>query len=249
MSTTRKKIWILTLFPEYFKPLLDCGVIGSALRGERTESVVIEVHVINIRDYSFNRYKSVDDSPYGGGPGMIMKADVLKNALVSGVVHQGGYLDINDLHVIYTSPRGKIWNHQEAKKFARNHLQVSHTKKDLVFICGRYEGIDERFLKKYVNELFSIGDYVLSGGEIAVMAILDSSLRFLSGVLGNDASHACESFEDGLLEYPQYTRPFEFEGEKVPEVLLSGHHQNILSWQKQQQKRLTQKMRPDLLRS
>jgi tRNA (guanine37-N1)-methyltransferase len=240
-----KKIWILTLFPEYFIPLLQCGIAGSAFRGERSDSIKFEVKLVNIRDYSTTKYKSVDDSPFGGGPGMVMRADILRDALVKGVMEAGGYSSLEELHVIYTSPRGKVWNNKEARVFGTQIL--SHPKKDLVFICGRYEGVDERFLEKYINDYYSIGDFVLTGGELAVMMMLDSAVRFVPGILGNKLSSEHDSFEDGLIEYPQYTKPQEFEGMSVPDVLLSGHHKNIEKWQLDQKKIMTKKWRPDLL--
>lgn len=241
----KKHIWILSLFPEYFGPLLNCGIAGSALRGERKEEgFSFEVHLLQLRDFSKNKYKSVDDSPYGGGPGMIMRADVLKDALEA-VVEQGGYSSSEDLEVIYTSPRGKVWDNKEAREFGGSILSKG---KDPVFICGRYEGIDERFIEKYVSRIYSLGDYVLTGGEIAVLAILDSALRFVPGVLGNKVSANEDSFEDGLLECPQYTRPAEFEGIPVPEVLSGGNHKKILEWQKEKKLELTKKNRPDLIK-
>lgn len=240
-----KKIWILTLFPEYFKPLLECGISGQAFRGERSESVKFEINFVNIRDYSTTKYRSVDDTPFGGGPGMVMRADILRDALIKGVVDAGAYNGLDSLHVIYTSPRGRVWNNKVARKFGTEVL--SHPEKDIVFICGRYEGVDERFLLKYVNEFYSIGDFVLTGGELAVMTMLDSAVRFVPGILGNKLSSEYDSFEDGMIEYPQYTKPQEFEGMPVPEVLLSGHHKKIGEWQKEQKKVMTQKLRPDLL--
>lgn len=241
-----RKIFVLTLFPEYFKPLLECGIAGQALRGERaSEEFKFEVHLVNIRDYSTTKYKSVDDTPYGGGPGMVMRADILRDALLKGVVESQGYSSLENLHVIYTSPRGKVWNNQLAREFGTQMLSAQG--KDVVFICGRYEGIDERFLDKYVNEYFSLGDYVLTGGEIAVMAILDSAVRFVPGILGNKLSSLHDSFEDGMIEYPQYTRPAEFEGMSVPEVLMGGHHQKIEEWQRAEKIKMTRKYRPDLL--
>lgn len=241
-----KRIWILTLFPEYFKTLMDCGIAGQALRGERSDGdFKFEVHLINIRDYATTKYKSVDDSPYGGGPGMVMRADILKEALFKGVVEAGQYLSEKDLHVIYTSPRGRVWNNKVAREFGTTHLSNSH--KDVVFVCGRYEGVDERFLEKYVNEYYSIGDVVLTGGEIAVMLMLDSAIRFVPGILGNKLSSEHDSFEDGLIEYPQYTKPREFEGMEVPAVLVEGHHKKIQEWQKEEKIRLTKIYRPDLL--
>jgi tRNA (guanine37-N1)-methyltransferase len=239
-----RKIWILTLFPEYFKPLLECGISGSAFRGERSENLKFEVQFVNSRDFSTTKYKSVDDSPFGGGPGMVMRADILRDALVKGVVEKGGYQNLSDLTVIYTSPRGKVWNNKVAREFGTKTM----TEKDIVFICGRYEGIDERFLQKYVNEFYSLGDFVLTGGELAVMTMMDSAVRFVPGILGNKLSSEYDSFEDGLIEYPQYTKPQEFEGMGVPEVLLSGHHKNIEKWQLEQKKEMTKKLRPDLLK-
>lgn len=239
-----RRIWILTLFPEYFKPLLECGISGSALRGERSEDFKFETHFVNIRDYSSTKYKSVDDSPFGGGPGMVMRADILRDALVKGVQEAGGYQSLEDLHVVYTSPRGEVWNNKVAREFGLHTLGGS---KDVVFICGRYEGIDERFLEKYVNAYYSLGDYVLTGGELAVMVMLDSAVRFVPGILGNKLSSVEDSFEDGLLEFPQYTKPREFEGMEVPSILLEGHHRKITEWQRKQKLVMTKKHRPDLL--
>ena len=241
-----RRIWILTLFPEYFKPLLECGISGSAFRGERSETMKFEVQFVNIRDYSTTKYKSVDDTPFGGGPGMVMRADILRDALMKGVVEKGNYSTKDDLHVIYTSPRGKVWNNKVARDFGMNVL--GHPDKDVVFICGRYEGVDERFLEMYVDDYYSLGDYVLTGGELAVMTMLDSAVRFVPGILGNKLSSEHDSFEDGLIEYPQYTKPQDFEGKTVPEVLLSGHHKKIEEWQLEQKKIMTKRWRPDLLK-
>ena len=240
-----RKIWILTLFPEYFRPLLECGISGSAFRGERSENIKFEMNFVNIRDYSTTKYKSVDDTPYGGGPGMVMRADILRDALIKGIVEAGGYKDKSELHVIYTSPRGKVWNNKVARDFGTTILAGN---KDIVFICGRYEGVDERFLEKYVDDYYSLGDFVLTGGELAVMTMLDSAVRFVPGILGNKLSSEYDSFEDGLIEYPQYTKPQEFEGMSVPEILMSGHHKKIEEWQYSQQKEMTKKWRPDLLK-
>lgn len=241
-----KRIWIMSLFPEMFKPFLECGVAGAAFRGAREGDIKFEIKFINIRDYSTTKYKSVDDSPYGGGPGMVMRADILKDALIKGVLEAGGYQSLADLEVIYTSPRGKVWNAQVAREFGQTKLSTSS--KDLVFIAGRYEGIDERFLSLYVNSYYSIGDYVLTGGEIAIMTMLDSAVRFLPGVLGNNLSSAADSFEDGFIEYPQYTKPREFDGLEVPSVLLEGHHKKIIEWQDEQKVQMTKKFRPDLIK-
>lgn len=237
-----RRIWILTLFPEYFSPLLACGIAGQAFRGERSETVKFSVHCVNIRDWGLGNYKAVDDTPYGGGPGMVMRADVLAEAFQEGIMKPGGYTDRSELHVIYTGPRGKVWNNVLAREFASTTM----IKKDLVWVCGRYEGIDERFLELYVNENFSLGDFVLTGGEPAVLTMLDSAIRFVPGILGNKFSANEDSFEDGLIECPQYTKPREFEGALVPEVLMNGHHAEILKWQKNLKIEMTQKHRPDL---
>lgn len=237
-----RKIWVLTLFPEYFKPLVDCGIAGSALRGERSDEFKLSLNVVNIRDWGMGNYKAVDDTPYGGGPGMIMRPDVLANAFNEGVIKAGGYKDKSELVVVYTSPRGVVWNNKQARAFGEKTL----AQKDIVFVCGRYEGIDERFLTRYVDFNFSIGDYVLTGGEIAVLAMIDSAVRFIPGILGNKCSASDDSFEDGLLECPQYTKPREFEGESVPEILVNGHHAKIKQWTVEQKELITQRLRPDL---
>jgi tRNA (guanine37-N1)-methyltransferase len=241
-----KRIWILTLFPEMFKPFLECGISGAAFRGERSDDTKFELHFVNIRDYSQTKYKSVDDSPYGGGPGMVMRADILRDALVKGVQEAGGYDSLEQLHVVYTSPRGKVWSNKEARNFGTKILGTGD--KDVVLIAGRYEGIDERFLTKYVNDFYSIGDYVLTGGELAIMTILDSAVRFVPGILGNKLSSEYDSFEDGLIEFPQYTKPREFEGMDVPAILLEGHHKKITEWQHEEKIAMTKKWRPDLIK-
>lgn len=241
-----KKIWIITLFPNYFDSLINYGITGSALRGERGAG--IEIKTVQLRNYTPKDYKGVDDSPYGGGAGMVMRADVLKEALLKGVVEAGNYPEDyrEKLHVVFPGPRGGTWNNSYCKEFAGRFNQENS--KDLVFICGRYEGIDERFLELYVDEQISIGDYILTGGEIPTMAIIDSSLRFFSGVLGNKNSSSQESFQLNRLEHPQYTKPRTFDGLEVPEILLSGHHLNIEKFQKDESLRLTKKHRPDLLK-
>jgi tRNA (guanine37-N1)-methyltransferase len=236
-----KKIWIITLFPDYFNPLIQLGIVGAALRGKRGDGPSIEL--VQLRDYSGKEYKGVDDSPFGGGPGMVIRADVLKRALVEGVVQKGNYGDNfrEKLTIIFPSPRGIKWNNVEAKK-------VSNFEKDLVFICGRYEGIDERFIERYIDLEFSLGDFVLSGGELPSMVFIDSLLRFKKGVLGNESGSGEESFEHGLLEFPQYTRPADFEGSLVPDILLSGHHKKIDEYRKAESLRITKKYRPDLIK-
>jgi tRNA (guanine37-N1)-methyltransferase len=229
-----------------FKPFLECGISGAAFRGERSDDTKFELHFVNIRDYSQTKYKSVDDSPYGGGPGMVMRADILRDTLVKGVQEAGGYDSLEQLEVIYTSPRGVVWNNKEARNFGMNILGTGD--KDVVLIAGRYEGIDERFLSKYVNRFFSVGDYVLTGGELAIMTILDSAVRFVPGILGNKLSSEYDSFEDGLIEFPQYTKPREFEGMDVPAILLEGHHKKITEWQHEEKIAMTKKWRPDLIK-
>jgi tRNA (guanine37-N1)-methyltransferase len=240
-----KKIWIITLFPDYFDPLINFGITGSALRGERGNK--IEIKTVQLRNFTPRDYKGVDDSPYGGGAGMVMRADVLKEALLNGVIAPGEYGEDwrEKLHVVFPGPRGKTWDNSYCKNFAARFS--TEDAKDLVFICGRYEGIDERFLSLYVNELISLGDFILTGGEIAVMAIIDSSLRFFKGVLGNKESSEQESFQSNTLEHPQYTRPKVFDGLEVPEILLSGHHLNIEKYQREESLRITKLHRPDLL--
>ena len=235
----------MTLFPHYFDAFLDIGVAANALKAEGENS--FEVNIVSLRDHSEKGYKGVDDSVYGGGAGMVMRADVLKKALMEGVVTPGAYKDIKkELHIVYPAPRGKTWNNSYAKKWAAEFLDFS-SEKDIVMICGRYEGIDERFLENYVDEYISLGDFILTGGELAVMTILDSALRFVPGVLGNQLSNIDESFQNNKIEYPVYTKPREFEGKLVPHELVSGHHQKIQNYKKTQSDLMTQKFRPDLL--
>lgn len=244
MSETKHKIWIITLFPDMFTSFLDLGVAGQTFTGNR--GLNFEVSCIKLSDYSPKDFKGVDSAPYGGGQGMIMRPDVLKAALVNGVVAQGDYgRDYKSkLHVVYTGPRGNMWTNDYCKSFAERAW--SHGSKDLVFICGRYEGIDERFLDEYVDETVSIGDFILTGGELAVMTILDSAVRFTRESLGNSDSAKLDSFNDGLLEHPQYTRPNEFDGKFPPYVLTSGNHSKISQFQHEEKIRITKKYRSDL---
>jgi tRNA (guanine37-N1)-methyltransferase len=236
------RIWIISLFPEFFGPLKECGVLGAAIRGDR--GISIDLNLVQLRSFSDMGYKGVDDSPYGGGPGMVIRADVLEKALMEGVVKAGNYGEDyrSKIKIILPTPRGKSWNNIEAKQ-----LSLLSDSSDLVFICGRYEGIDERFINEYVDFEFTIGDYILTGGEIPTMALIDSFLRFKKGTLGNYESSFNESFESGLLEYPQYTKPQVFKNVKVPEVLLSGDHKKIHDYRLSESKRITLKYRPDLL--
>lgn len=234
-----KKIWVLTMLPEMFVPFRDYGVVGASLRGERGENLP-SLELVSIAEFCDKGFKGVDSTPYGGGAGMVMRADVLENALIKGVLEAGGFESLDQLKVVATGPRGKILTQKSAQ-------DLSEEKRDLVIVCGRYEGIDERFLTKYVEEHWSLGDFVLSGGEIAAMAFIDASVRLMSGSLGNADSLSEESFTSGLLEYPQYTRPVEACGEKVPDVLTSGDHKKINKWRKEAALGLTREYRPDLL--
>lgn len=239
-----KKIWIVTLFPQVFAPFFDVGVAGQTFSGQRGHQ--FQVTLINPSSFSPRDFKGVDDAPYGGGQGMVMRADVLKLAL-DHIIATGNYGEFyrQKLKVIYTGPRGQVWDNARCKLFAQDNWGA--VPRDLVFICGRYEGIDERFLQHYVDETYSLGDYVLTGGELAVMTILDSAIRFVEGSLGHANSAHDDSFNDGLLEYPQYTRPKNFDGEEPPAILLSGDHQKIAEFRQQQKIIQTRKYRPDLL--
>ena len=216
----------LTLFPEMFDCLKQ-SIIGRAIENEN-----IELNLINIRDFSKDKHKKVDDTPYGGGAGMVMKADVVYDAYKS--------LKNDDAKVIYMSPQGKTLNQKKVEELSK----YEH----LIILCGHYEGIDQRVIDKIVDEEISIGDYVLTGGEIPAMVLIDSVSRYAEGVISKESIEE-ESFTNGLLEYPQYTRPEVFEGEKVPEVLLSGNHQNIAKWRKEEALIITKIKRPDLLKS
>jgi tRNA (guanine37-N1)-methyltransferase len=216
---------ILTIFPEIFP-----GFLGTSLTGRALKENIWSLDAVNIRDYAFDKHGSVDDTPCGGGAGMIMRPDVLGAA----IEHQH-----NGEKIIYMSPKGKPLTQAKVRELSKLN--------ELMIICGRFEGIDERVLEEYDIEEISIGDYILTGGEQAAMIMLDAIVRLLPGVLGNAASIENESFETQLLEYPQYTRPIEWKGRKVPEILLSGHHENVAKWQKEQALQITKQRRPDLL--
>lgn len=218
------KFDVLTLFPEMFK-ILNESIIGRA-----KEKGLIDINLVNIRDFSNDKHKKVDDTPYGGGAGMIMRADVVYNAYKS--------LNTKDAKVIFLSPQGKRLNQEKVQELSKE--------KHLVLLCGHYEGIDQRVLDKIVDEEISIGDYVLTGGELPAMVLIDSISRYVEGVIRKDSIKE-ESFSENLLEYPQYTRPEVFENERVPEVLLTGNHKKIDSWRKEQSLKTTLKKRPDLL--
>ncbi len=219
------KISVLSLFPDMVRATLSDSILKRAI-----EEGKLEVSFHQIRDYSEKKHKKVDDSPYGGGSGMVMYPDVLAEAIKS--------VSSTDSHIIYFSPRGEKLEQKKVIELSKN--------KDIVMLCGHYEGIDQRFIDTYVDEEISIGDYVLTGGELPCAVTIDAISRHLDGVLGSDESLSEESFTDNLLEYPQYTRPAEFEGIRVPEVLLSGHHENIDKWRYKESLEITYNRRKDL---
>ncbi len=220
---------ILTLFPQMVTEGLNTSIIGRA-----AEKGLITINALNIRDYSKDKHRHVDDAPYGGGAGMVMQPGPVCDC----------YEDLcrrlnKRPRVLYMTPQGRVFSQAIAQELAREE--------DLVFLCGHYEGIDERALSRIVTDHLSIGDYVLTGGELPAMVMIDCISRLVPGVLNNDESAQIESFHDNLLEYPQYTRPEVYEGMQVPPVLLSGHHKNIETWRRQESIRRTLTMRPDLL--
>ncbi len=223
------RVDVLTLFPEAFTGPLDISIIKRA-----RERGLLDLYVHNIREWALDKHRTVDDYPFGGGHGMVMRVDVLDRALeaVQSMAEPRGL-------VIYLSPQGERLNDRIVRELAREPR--------LVLVCGRYEGVDERFIEHCVDREISIGDYVLTGGELPAMVLIDAVTRHVPGALGDDASPEDESFADGLLEHPQYTRPAEYKGWRVPEVLLSGHHARIAEWRKQQRLLRTQQRRPDLL--
>lgn len=240
-----KRIWIVTIFPDYFDAFLSEGIAGQAFSGKRGDH--FEVAIINPRDFATDNHQSVDGYPYGGGAGMVMRADVLERAIIDGVVALGAYDQEQikeQLTIVCPGPRGKVWQNDVARDFAANILAGG---KDIVFVCGRYEGIDERFLERYVDAHFSLGDFILTGGELAVMVMLDSAVRFVPGILGNKESAQTESFQSGMLEEPMYTRPAVFGDQSVPAILTSGNHKKVDEYRANERVRMTKKYRPDLL--
>ncbi|CVI73900.1 tRNA (guanine-N(1)-)-methyltransferase [Eubacteriaceae bacterium CHKCI004] len=220
---------VLTLFPDMIRDGLNTSVTGRALASGR-----IQLNAVNIRDYSKDKHKHVDDYPYGGGAGMVMQPEPIALA----------YEDIvKDMEkrprVIYVTPQGSVFNQSMAEELAKEE--------ELVFLCGHYEGVDERILEEIVTDYVSIGDYVLTGGELPALVMMDAISRLVPGVLNNEDSAEFESFHDNLLEHPHYTRPVEYRGSRVPDVLLSGHHGNIDRWRREQSLKRTLERRPDLL--
>ena len=218
------KIDILTLFPDMF------DIFNHSIIGRAKEKGILEITAINIRDYTLDKHKKVDDYPYGGGAGMVMAPQPIIDTITHVKKNNKG-------KVIFLGPRGKKFNHQCAKKLAKEQ--------ELIFICGHYEGIDERAYE-YIDEEYSIGDFILTGGEMAAIPIIDSVCRLIPGVLNKNESFEEESFSNGLLEYPQYTRPPVYNDKAVPEILLSGNHEKIRLWRKKQSLMITKQKRPDL---
>ena len=224
--------YIMTLFPD----MID-AVMGESIIGRAIENGLLSVRTYNIRDYAFNKHSRVDDYPYGGGAGMLMQAEPVWQTYQA-ILQDSGK---DSLPVVYLSPKGQIFDQEKARTYAACD--------DIVLLCGHYEGIDERILEEIVTEEISIGDFVLTGGEIPAMAVVDTVARLLPGVLHNDESAETESFSDGLLEYPQYTRPEVWHDKRVPEILLSGHHANVEKWRHMEALKVTAQKRPDLLDS
>ena len=220
------KINILTLFPEMF------DIFNHSIVGKAREKNLISIEATNIRDYTLNKHKKVDDYPYGGGAGMVMSAQPVVDSIRAVKKNNKG-------KVIFLGPRGKTFDQKMAEELSKED--------ELIFLCGHYEGIDQRAFKEVDMEI-SLGDFVLTGGEMAAILVIDSILRLVPGVLNKEESHQDESFSDGLLEYPQYTRPEIFEDERVPDVLLSGHHENIRKWRRLQSLLVTKERRSDLFK-
>lgn len=227
------RIDIMTLFPDFVDYILSESIIGRARK-----SGVIDIRTHNIRDYSEDKHHRVDDTPYGGGKGMLMAAPPIYNCYQA-IAEDSSDSSENKPYVVYMSPRGKVLNQDISRRLA------SHER--LIVLCGHYEGVDERIIEEIVDEEISIGDYVLTGGELPCCILVDSVARLCDGVLADAECYEKESFSDGLLEYPQYTRPYDFMGRVVPDVLLSGHHANIEKWRHEKSLELTRERRPELL--
>ena len=223
------RIDILTLFPE-----MCMSVLGESIIGRARENGFVEINCRNIRDYTLDKHNRVDDAPYGGGTGMIMQTQPIYDCFASLCEEIGARP-----HLIYMSPQGQTLTQEKVKELAKLD--------NIALLCGHYEGIDQRVIDEIVDEEISIGDYVLTGGELPALIVADSISRMLPGVLANEDAFTLESHYSGLLEHPQYTRPFEWHGEKVPEVLISGHHANIEKWRTEQAVEVTRRMRPELL--
>ncbi|SCY32706.1 tRNA (guanine37-N1)-methyltransferase [Lachnospiraceae bacterium XPB1003] len=226
------KFTVLTLFPELIEGAMNTSICGRAI-----SKGVLELKTCDIRDYTENKNRRVDDYPYGGGAGMLMQAQPVYDAYAAMAAES--LASGKKPRTVFLTPAGKVFDQAKAEELAKED--------EIIFLCGHYEGIDERVIEEIVTDEISIGDYVLTGGELASLVVMDAVARMVPGVLGNETSAGTESFTDGLLEYPQYTRPDEWHGKKVPEVLLSGHHANIEKWRKEQSLQRTRERRPDLL--
>lgn len=227
-QVTLMHIDIMTLFPDFFTSIFATSILQRAIANE-----LVQLNTVDIRDFAYDKHRIVDDYPYGGGAGMVMKPEPIGKAIEA--VRQASA----SARVIYMSPQGQVLTQQKAIELSA----LEH----LIILCGHYEGVDERVLELYVDEEISIGDFILTGGELPAAVLIDSVVRLLPGVLGSAESAAQDSFSDGLLEHPHYTRPPEFEGQTVPEILLSGHHERIAVWRRQESLRRTWERRPDLL--
>jgi tRNA (guanine37-N1)-methyltransferase len=223
------KFYVLTLFPDMIMDGIQTSITGRAIA-----QGILEVEAVNIRDFSTEKHKKVDDYPYGGGAGMVMQAQPIYDAYLS-IVERLGYRP----RTVYLTPQGSVFKQSYAKEYAKEEA--------LVLLCGHYEGVDERVLEEIVTDYMSIGDYVLTGGELPAMVMIDAISRMVPGVLSNKESGETESFSENLLEYPQYTRPEDWNGRKVPSILLSGHHANVEKWRYEQSVLRTKERRPDLL--
>ncbi|MCY9694425.1 tRNA (guanosine(37)-N1)-methyltransferase TrmD [Paenibacillus alginolyticus] len=228
------RIDVLTLFPEMFE-----GVFSSSILGKACDKGIVALNTVNFRDYSNNKHNTVDDYPYGGGGGMVLKPEPIFAAVESLPLHQEEGQDPVKPRVILMCPQGETFTQKKAEELSNEQ--------HLVFICGHYEGYDERIRQYLVTDELSIGDYVLTGGELPAMVVIDSVVRLLPGVLGNEMSAVTDSFSTGLLEYPHYTRPAKFRDWEVPEMLLSGHHENVKRWRRKESLFRTLERRPDLL--
>ena len=226
------KFYVMTLFPEMIMNGMDTSIIGRAMK-----SGIINIETANIRDYTLEKHGKVDDYPYGGGAGMVMQAEPIYRTY-EGIKKK---IKGENPRVIYLTPQGKVFNQHMSEELSQEE--------NLVFLCGHYEGVDERVLDSIVTDHVSIGDYVLTGGELPAMVMMDSIARLVPGVLNNEDSPVTESFSSGLLEYPQYSRPEEFMGEKVPQILLSGHHAKVEEWRYEKSLIRTFERRPDLLKT
>lgn len=238
------RFYIMTLFPE-----MVMGCLNTSITGRAMAKGILSVEAVNIRDYAFNKHNSVDDYPYGGGAGMLMQAEpvyqayeAVRERIRTGGAHISEAEEVQEKkrpRVVYLSPQGRTFNQRMAEEFAEEE--------ELILLCGHYEGIDERVLEEIVTDYVSIGDYVLTGGELPAMIMVDAIARLVPGVLHNDVSAEFESFQDSLLEYPQYSRPEVWHDKRVPDILLSGHHANVEKWRREQSVIRTARLRPDLL--